>query len=266
MAGKWKWDINSDNFDLFFQSIVDGISDQQREELPPDVSYNIFRKGHKALSTSTSKLPFLAKLYVIWKAFKGEFFIVVRSKDGGVTADEFTEMLSLKKTRDYDKEYAKNMLISNGTFVQGNMELCDSLSYLNKLSASPAYKLILKSKNTKPTKLQEYRQQMNYIANMLCFYEGNKKKWVMSTGINVAEWYILIALYNGREAPSSPLYKEVFKYSYNSGVAQVKKAFGTLQKKGYIEKFGQIKGVNLKITPHGRDLVNQIMSKYVINF
>ena len=42
-------------------------------------------------------------------------------------------------------------------------------------------------------------------------------------------------------------------------------AFGTLEIKGYIEKFGKSNGMKMRITPLGKDKINTIVNQYVLN-
>ena len=87
----------------------------------------------------------------------------------------------------------------------------------------------------------------------------------METGLTMAEWLVLTYLYNGEEMLGSIIYKEKFRYSYNSSSTKIKVSFGTLQNKGYIIKHGKNSGSRLQITPLGKDKVNEVMSKYVVN-
>ncbi|MFK5173314.1 hypothetical protein ACI3QN_12440, partial [Propionibacterium freudenreichii] len=88
------------------------------------------------------------KLYILWKALRKNFFIVVEGDDtNGLTVEQFVEIKNAIKVRDYGVDRVNEFLIPQGTFVTGGKELMESLAYLNNLSTSPAYKYLLRGKN-----------------------------------------------------------------------------------------------------------------------
>jgi hypothetical protein len=87
----------------------------------------------------------------------------------------------------------------------------------------------------------------------------------METGLTMAEWVTLTYLYDGSEKLGKVLYEEKFKYSYNSSSTKIKVSFGTLQNKSLITKIGTGRGCKLQITPLGKEKVNSVLQKYVVN-
>lgn len=266
MADKTKFDILAENLDLYFANQLCSITPQAREALPKDVQFKIFRKGGELNSNSTSKLSFLAKLYVIWKALRKNIFIVIESNDeNGLTIEDFVNLKQAIKVRDYGVDRNNDYVIPQATFVVGNKELMESLAYLNNLSNSPAYKYLLRSKNPVPNKVEQNKEATAYVCRFISHYESNRKKIGFQSGINISEWMVLISLYHGGEMMSNTIWRDIYKYSFNSSKARLKTAFSSLQRMGYITKFGTTKGAKVQITTLGTDTVNTILQKYVVN-
>jgi DNA-binding MarR family transcriptional regulator len=261
---KLKFDIECPNFDYAFDREAENMGPNERGQLPKELLFKIFRRGAAYDAKSTSKLGFLGKLYILLKSLNKRWILLVEDQDRGLTEGQF---LSLKETikKEGNTIEAARELISSGTFVLGGKELMDAYARLNNLSISPAYNFLVKNKNQNKSKILEYTSQMEYICRFLSFYESKKKKWVMSIGVSMPEFLVLSYIYHGREVVSSQIYKEVYKYAYNSSSTQIKLAFGSLQRKGFVEKIGVKKGVKIRITAAGSDMVNEIISKYAVN-
>jgi hypothetical protein len=156
-------------------------------------------------------------------------------------------------------------MIAEGMFITGNKELCDSFAYLNTLSMSGAYSYLKRAKNPIPNKTAEFKTQMQYIAKVFSFYEGNKKKWVAAHGLAIPEFLVLLYTYHGKEVVGAEMYKDVYRQAYQSSPTRIKTAFGTLQSKGYLKKTGSGKGAKMQITPLGVDITTTILTKYAVN-
>jgi hypothetical protein len=266
MAAKTVFELSLDNFDLFFDKQLETITPQAKESLPKDVAFKIFRKGGAVNSTSTSKLSFLAKLYILWKALHKNFFIVVEGDDrNGLTVEEFVELKQAIKMRDYGVDRCNDYVIPQATFVTGSKDLMQSLAYLNNLSTAPAYRYLMRSKNPVPNKVEQNKMATEYVCRFLSHYEASRKKIGFQSGINISEWLVLIHIYHGNEVMSNTIWRDVYKYSFNSSKTKIKLAFGTLQNRGYIVKNGTTKGAKIQITALGISAVNDILQKYAVN-
>lgn len=266
MADKTKFDILAENLDLYFANQLCSITPQAKEALPKDVQFKIFRKGGEVDTNSTSKLSFLAKLYVLWKALRKNIFIVIESNDdNGLTIEDFVNLKQAIKVRDYGVDRNNDYVIPQATFVVGNKELMESLAYLNNLSSSPAYKYLLRGKNLVPNKVEQNKIANSYICRFLSHYEANRKKIGYESGLNISEWMVLIGLYHGNEVVSNTLWKTIYKYSFNSSKTKIKTAFGSLQRKGYIVKYGSTISSKMQITTLGTSVCNDILQKYCVN-
>lgn len=261
---KTRFDLDCENFDYYFASIVPTLTPLQKEKLPRDITFKLFRKGGDFNTTSSSKLGFIAKLVILWKCLRKRIWIVVEDEENGLSVDQFLELREAEKKKDYSIERASGF-IASATFITANKELGDTFAYLNLLSTSPAYNYLMKGKNKIPNKTKEWVDQMAYICRFLTCYEGNKKRVVSETGMTPPEWYILISIYHGKLVKSSSIWKETFRYSYQNSRGKMKAAFIPLQNKGYIEKDGAKSATHFRITPLGREIVNDILAKYALN-
>lgn len=267
MQVKTVFDIDVDNFDRYFENHLSDITPQAKENLPKDVVFKLFRKGGEMDTKSSSKLPFLAKLWVLWKALKKNIYIVVEGEDSnGLTIQEYEDLKKAVKLRDYGIDRLNQYITPTATFVTGSKELMDSLAYLNNLSVSPAYRYLLRAKNPVPNKAEQNKEALKYICKFLSNYEGVRRKIGYQSGVNITEWMVLIYLYGGEPMESSVIWKSAYTYSFNSSKAKLKVAFSTLQQRGYIVKYGVAKGVKLQITTLGSSVVSDILNKYAVNF
>jgi len=236
----------------------------EKSQLPKELMFKMFRRGAVYDAKSSNKLGLAGKLYVMLKSLNKRWILMVEDEKLGLSEGEFLAWKTgLKKEGNTIEEAGK--LVSRGEFVLAGKELMDTYGRLNFLSVSPAFNFLVKNKNQKNSKIAEYKMQMEYLCRFLCFYEANKKRWVMNIGVSMPEFLVLIFIYHGGEVVSSQIHKEVYKYAYNSSSTQIKLAFGSLQRKGLVDKIGRSKGVKIRITPLGTAMVNDIISKYAVN-
>lgn len=261
---KLLFDISSENFDQFFEKEVGEMTESQKEELPKELQFKIYSKAGTVNASETTKMSFLSKLFVLFKALNKRVIIIVEDANNSMTEEEYFKWKKETDRQVYSQDSATR-LVTGAHFVLGNKELCDTFHRLNGLSASPAYSFLTQSKNKGYTKPQNWLDAMNYINRFLAHYEANRKKITLQTGISMSEWLVLIYLYNGGLFKSSTIYKEWYKYSFNSSAMKIRKAFSSLQQRSFVEKIGRTNDAKLRITPLGRDKVNSIMQKFVVN-
>lgn len=261
---KTLFDIDCEALDIFFAHEIEKISPTAKSELPRDVAFKLFRGGGKLNTKSTSRLGFIAKLYVLWKALNKRWWIVIEDEERGMTPGQFMELRKAYRKRDYSIDQAKSLILS-GSLVLANKELGDTLTYLNGLSSSGAYNYLLKGKNAPKNKTSGESKEREYVAKFLANYDAQKKGIVSHTGLTIPEFYVLLILFDGKEVPSSYIYKDKFRRAYQSAPSKIKLAFRTLQNKGYIVKYGVIRGAKLQITSSGKEILNGIFDKYILN-
>ena len=264
MADKTRWNLENENFDHFFHKESTLMTEKQREILPKELYFKLFNRGGKVDTTSTSKLSFLAKLFILIKSCRKRVVILIEDENG-MDEEEYFKYKELLKGRKATQSGAAE-LIEDAVFVTGNKELIDTFHSLNSLSVSPAYNYLISAKNPKlKNKTADYINAVTYVTRFLTHYESNRKKLTMLTGINFPEWLVLIALFHGKEVKGSELYKATYRYGFNSSATKIKVAFGTLQVRGYIQKHGNNSGAKMQITALGKDKVIELMNKFVIN-
>jgi DNA-binding MarR family transcriptional regulator len=258
------FDIESDNFELYFQNQLSAITDAGRQKLPADINAMLFKQAGKINESKVRKLGFIPKLFILWRALKKRVWIVVENEESGMSPEEFLELQKEVRRRDYGVPKTEG-LKAQAMFITGNRELSNTFEYLNNLSASPAYNYLLKTKNFKSTKASTYLNEMNYIVRFIRHYEANKKKWVGETGLSIPEFLILIYLYDKGEINGAPIYRSYFRRAFQSSPAKIKSGFRLLQSKGLMVKHGQTSNSKMEITPMGRTLINSILNKYALN-
>lgn len=264
MPDKTKWDVINENFDHFFHRLSALMTEKQREVLPKDLYFKLFKRGGAYNTESTNKLPFLAKCFILMKSFKKRVLIMIEDDKEGMTEEEYFNYKKLLSKRQYTT-YGAEDLVENSVFVLGNKELFDTYSKLNDLSCSPAYNFLIKAKNPLPNKVEDHKKHMDYVCRFLTNYESNRKRIHMNSGLNMSEWLTLLSMYHGNEIVGSSIYKIIYKHSFNSSATKVKVAFGTLEAMGYIEKFGKSNGMKMRITPLGKAKISTILNQYVLN-
>lgn len=263
MFSKTKFDISHENFDIFFANHLASITPEAKEKLPRDVAYKLWKGGGNPNAANTTKLNFIAKLWILWKCFRKKIWIIVEDENG-LSPEQFCELSAAMKRKRIDQQDLEDGVM-DGHFVTANRELCNTLDYLNTQSISPLYNYLMKAKNTPPSKIAEWKEMMNYVTATLVKYERTKKKWMSEYGLLMPEYYVLLACYGGNPTKGSNIYKNIFKTAFQSSQTKVKVAFGTLQGKGYIVKDGEGKGATFRITSLGSELINRMLSKHLIN-
>lgn len=262
---KTVFDLNCENFDHYFASQLPNLTPEAKDGLPRDIVFKLFRKGGDAKSKSTSKLSFLAKLYVLCRSLGKRWYLVIEDEERGLKLSQFNDIPRMLKERRVDMGNAEDFMLTGG-YILADRELSDLFSYLNRLSSSKPYNYLVRAKNAPPNEITEENRATDYVTRFLMNYEGCKKDLVSQTGLNIPEFFVLMALYPGEETVGATLYNKVFKRSYQSSPAKIKVAFGTLQQRGYIRKWGISKGAKMQITPLGRECFRGILDKYLLNW
>lgn len=257
-----KYDIQNDNFDYYFLEQAAKMGENQRELLPRELLFKIFNKGYRINTKSSYKLSFEEKLFVLLKGLNKKWVLIIEDELNGMSEEEYFKFKKLLKKREYNESNAGQL---NGTFVLGTSELVDTFYKLNSLSTSPAYNYLTKVRTKNYLQPEEYKRNMKFLAAWVSNYDSKRKKIIIEGGISVAEWIVLCHLYEGDEKNGSLIYLEKFKYSYNTSSTKIKEAFGTLQNKGFIIKYGKGKGTKLQITANGKAKINGIFEKYLVN-
>lgn len=258
------YDIQSDNFDFFFESQLATMSQSQKELVPDNLLHKVVPVNGFVNERFARKLTFFQKMFVLFKALNKRVIIIVEDEEKGMTEEDYFAFKKKMKKHDFGTSITGNF-ITQASFILGNKELCETYHRLNLLSGGSAYGYLVQAKNKNNTKPAQWITAINYINRFLTHYEANRKKITLNTGITISEWLVLVHLYHGNLVPSSTIYKEWYKASFNSSATNIKTAFSSLRQRGYVEKVGVSKAAKIKITALGRDKVNEILKKYVLN-
>lgn len=261
---KTLFDLDCESLDLYFANEIGNISATAKADLPKDVAFKMFRGGGKFNTKSTSRLGFLAKLYILWRCLNKRWWIVIEDEEKGMSTAEYLDLKKAMKKKEYSVDQSA-VLKSSGTMVLANKELGDTLTYLNKLSASGSYNYLMKAKNAPKNKTAEDAGQRAYVTKFLTNYETQKKAIISSAGLVMPEFYVLMTVFEGKDVPMSFISKDKFKRAYQSSTSKIKLAFRTLQARGLVVKTGVAKGATLQITSSGKELLNGILDKFILN-
>ena len=236
------------------------LTTKQKEELPHILSYRLRKKTGKS---AFYKFTFFQKWFVLFKAMNKRVFIVIEDEELGLTTEDYIKWKAQQKKRVFDSEDAKN-LVANGICVLGNQQLCDWLGYINNVSVSAAYQYALRISAAKPINFPEYRKEFSFFTEMLVRYEGSKKKMIGENNMTMAEVFVLLYLYDGKERIATPTYEYVFKGSFQSSRATILRAFKRLKNMDLLQMVGTTKDAKWRITPLGKQRVNEIISRYIL--
>lgn len=260
-----KFDISSQNFDNFFAIHVAGIGEKEREMLPRELNFKIFKKGHRPDAKGLTKLSFLSKIFILVKALRKRMVILVEDENG-LGQEEYFEYMKLAGAKKQELTlFAGEKLVTDAIFVLAKKEVMDTYCYMNELSASKPYNYLSKGKNLQLNKTTRDLKERMYITQFLSYYESNRKRLTINTGVNFSEWMVLIYLYGKDYTPSVTIHKDWYRYSFNSSATKLKQAVKSLQNRGYIEKIGSTFKLQIRITTIGKKKCDELVAKYVVN-
>ena len=267
MPDKTKWDISNENFDFFFHKLAATMTEEQKNILPKDLYFKLFKRGGDFDAKSTAKMSFLSKLFVLMKSLKKKCIIMIEDEKEGMTVEEFFKYKDLLKNRQFTISGADE-LIEDAIFVLGNNELVDTYSALNELSTSNAYNYCIQTRDSfRPKKIQnraeKNKKAQSYIAKLFSDYEANRKRIHMNSGLNIVEFITLLAFYDDQERSPKDIYEYTYKHSFNASSNKIKLAFSSLNTKGLIDKWGKTRNAKMKITPLGKLKINDIIKEYI---
>lgn len=260
-----RYDIDNENFSYYFLQQAAKMGEQQKQSLPKELLYKVFKKGYRLNAPGTAKLSLLEKLFILIKSLNKRWVIIIEDELNGMTVEDFYKYKELSKKKNFINQENAELLINEGIFVLGGTDLMDTFQKLNDLNTKAAYNYLMKVKTKNYLEPDQYRRNMSYVSRFISHYESQRKPMTMATGISMPEWLTLLFLYDGQEKVCSVLYKDKFKHSYNCSSTKLKQSFGTLQIKGLIIKHGARATAKFQITSLGKQKVNDLMAKYVVN-
>jgi len=255
-----KTGIEHENFDRYFIQRAKLMSESEKVKIPKTFLDRLFtRRGN----VSTRRITFFQKIYILLKAFGTNTYILIRDPEGS-TPEEFMKLLKDAKSKKFDDIAISERMIASGVFVLSSAEMIDTIANLNYKNVSPAYNYILRLKNAGKKNFYKYKKEANFVSEMLVQYESTKAHIAKLKNLHHAEWYTLIWLYNGKEKIGSETYLNIFKGAFMAKQRTFNTAYNKLIDKGLIERVGRNKTAKYRITPLGIDMVNDLLSNYII--
>lgn len=253
-------DLQNEAFDLYFADAARNLTQRQREVLPSTVYRGLFVKNQ---TYKISSISFFRKLYILLRALNKRFFLVIEDEENGLSTDAFIKLKEAEKNKEIieDTPFEQSLGFS---FCLADKDLVDWLSYINGLCNAPAYSYSLKLKNENLKQFPKYKEQVRYLGKMFLSYEKNKIKIQKDMRVTMAEFYLLLHLYDGEKKPLTSFYNGAFKDTPGCSRRTITDALRKMLFEKSIERFNSCRYAEYKITPYGTQMINEIMKKYMI--
>lgn len=257
-----EFDVQTENFDGFFELTVNGMSPEQRNLIPENLKKKLISQTNGKLRPQ--KLSFTEKLFILQRAFNKKWYVVVEGQQGeeAMSMEHYQQFREQRVWNEVTSSEA-NLMLRDAVSIVGDKDLIKWLFHLNDLCVSGAYNYGLKIRNVKPENLFKERQALHYFIRMLLVYEGNKRRIVRDYSISVADFYCLLFFYEGQKNKASVIYEEVLLNAININKGIILKALRSLVDKKYIDRYGKGQDTTYAITSFGINIVNDILVKYV---
>lgn len=262
-SGKYtKYDLQTENFDGYFELILSTMQPEQRNKIPDNLRTKLISQVDGKLRPS--KLSFVEKVFILQRVFNRKWYIVIEG-DGEEEAMSMEHFNKFRTQRIWNESLPSeaNMMIRDGVHVIGERELIKWLFHLNDLCVSGAYNYGLKLRNVKPKNIFKEKKALNFFIKTLLTYEGNKRKIIRDYSIAILDFYCLLYLYDGKKKKAPELYEEVLLNAINVNKSSIMRSLKSLYDKKYIEKYGKEKDITYEITSFGINVINDILVKYV---
>lgn len=262
-----KYDISDENFNEFFVQAIDGMTVEQRERLPSELSAKVLRGGKDCVD----KLTFVQKLYILTGPLEKKWTLFIED-DYGLSYESFLEMQK-GYTEDYPRRQALTDLRESGSFFLGTTQLMKRLEYITLQCAGNLYKSIkgyraeLHEKSRKIKAQREVTYSVNGVIRFVINYEANKYKLNVTYGLNsISELYVLLFFYDGENKAAK--FHEVFAYAYSTSRRLRNAALARMLALGYIDTRSKKLTIHVRyyLTPKGMELAIKIMDKVLFNY
>jgi len=254
-------ELQNEAFDLYFAASAGNLTERQREALPLPVYRSLFLKNQKFKLTSIS---FLRKLYVLLKALNKRFFLIVEDEENGVSPEAFMAIVEAEKNKERVPDTPWENSI-NYSFCLADKSLVDWLSFLSGICENPAYSYAQKLKVENLKSFPRYKEELKYLLAMFIRYEMGKKKIEKNKGVSVSEFYLLMHLYDGAWKGLATFYKELFMQIPGCSRRTMTDAIRKMLIEKTVEKKGNSRLLQYRITPYGTQFINEVMNKYVLS-
>ncbi len=254
----------SEGFDNYFNGLISNATEEQREAMPEDIFFK-FKRNKEGRYLDVGKTNFFEKLSILWKVFKKDIYIFIRDDENGITGDDFRQWEREELARAYNDKNARD-LITRAEFVLGANDICNGMHFRRMVGASGMFRYLTENRGQKVSSTALARNGLRDLCRMLIYYEGSKKKMAREVNLTVPEWYILLHFSDGVEKKGSQVYSGLYFHAFNASQAQMLNGLKRLTHAGFIQKFGVTNIATYRITALGMDLINKVVTKYVLNY
>jgi hypothetical protein len=261
-----RYDIISQNFDLFFGKKLAEMTEGQKEMLDKI----LLRKAFGGKSGKENYLNFLEKAFILGTVYNEAIYILIANRGDAENALTPASFVTAAKALKGDKG-AMGELVEEvqetGTFVVSTRELFDTVGTMNLACVSDLYRLTLPlaSRKIRPNKeVDAYHTSMKFLIQFLSNYEGNKKRFETDYGLTMSDWYAMLYFYD-KEKVGSGFYKDGFLLSVQSNLSTKKRALTHLSKMGYLFTRGKTNRKMYRLSPKGLHVMQQIFDRIVFN-
>lgn len=262
-----RYDLYDENFDEYFFQIIEGMTVEQRERLPDELSAKILRGPRESMDT----LTFVQKLHILTSVIGKKWCIIIEEEEG-ISYEGF---LDLQKgyTENHPRLDAMKELRKRESFFIGNPHLMKRLEYATLQFASNTYKAIagyraeIHEKRKRVKAQREVSDSVKGIFRFLIHYEAHKYKFAATYGLeSFSEWLALMFFYDNENKPAQ--FNDMFMYAYSSGKRNRGEALKRLRALGYIDTRAKKHSVHTKyyLTSKGKELAIKIMERVVLNY
>lgn len=256
-------EIYNENFNHFFTEKLNGMTPEQRAELPIEITNKIFRRGEVA---SAGFLNFNEKMYILSTVFQCSVTITVSDEANGLDIKDYTAALKVQRDTMSNGELLEKLKIKSA-FVLGSKELMSSLLYMAHVENTGIYQLIKNyipnADHEKNAKFMEGKKAFIKTLSFIKKYEANKQKISSDYGLTMPEWYALI-YFSINEGLAKDFYNRDFTYAYNSNRRTLHAALISMCNHGYLVKRQFGKSHKYSASSKGLDLLNRIFNNILL--
>lgn len=264
------WGYKNELYDRNLENLLENITPEQKKQIPNQLLVKIFK--NKAASVNT--LSEQQKDYIYYFLFNKRIYKIVEDNERGMNIEEF---IKARDTYSRNRQAKKMLTVPDATgdmhfygmFILGTKDLVDAMSYFWIVSHMPTFKLLSEVRKTakriKNSKMEQVKHHTINLVRMISNYEAVKKRIPMEYSLTMPEWYMLMFFYDG-EKKGSTGYREKYIYAYSASKNNLAGALVRLTKDGFLDRRGKAGRATYSLTPKGKDIVDKILLKVILNY
>lgn len=244
------------NLDLFIGSLIENITAEEKARMPPELSFRFFSGKADPLK----KMTFFQKWFLLYKIFKKTIYFHIADDKNGLSMEEFKMMQERKESA----TVLSNSLVAKGELVLSNNDFEDALFGARTYSIHPAYHYAISLKNKNKWNAGNLSHKFKFFVDLLTNYESNKISLLRQNDLSISDLYALFYFYDGKEKIASVLYDGLYKSAPGCNTKTFLQGVKRLRERGLIQMHGNTKTAKYTITLFGKQLVHDLIIKYVV--